>query len=227
VSRQVTTNDRNGRVFTSAKARSFSALTTLAQSALIAAIYLALTFATSFMSFQVIQLRLAEALTALPALFPSGIFGVFAGCLLANLLNPSPLGLVDIIAGSATTLAAAFLTWMMAKPLRRALASRLHEEDGTAISVEEMTGRKRGHRGKRILVSKIIALLPPVILNALVVGFYLPFLISENTPGIWLIIGTMGSIFLSQALVVYGLGLPLITALESTPWAKRIYLVGR
>jgi hypothetical protein len=71
----------------------------------------------------------------------------------------------------------------------------------------------------------LFALLPPVVLNALVVGFYIPFLISENTPDIWLIIGTMGSIFLSQALVVYGLGLPLIKTLELTPWAKRIYLV--
>ncbi len=208
------------------------------QSALIAALYLALTVATSFMSFQSIQLRLAEALTALPALFPSAILGVFAGCLLSNLLNPSPLGLVDIIAGSATTLIAAYLTWVAAKPLRQALARRMqmNVDSGAATCDQEKQNRPSGQKrimrnraqGKRnILMLKLIALLPPVILNALVVGFYLPFLISENTPSFWLIVGTMGSILLSQALVVYGLGLPLITALELTPWAKRIYLLER
>ena len=74
------------------------ALSRLTQSALIAALYLALTLATSFMSFSLLQLRLAEALTALPALFPSAIPGLFLGCLLANLMNPHPLGLVDNLA---------------------------------------------------------------------------------------------------------------------------------
>ena len=236
MSRQVRTNDKSGRAFSSAKARSFHALSTLAQSALFAALYLALTVATSFMSFQVVQLRLAEALTALPALFPSAILGVFAGCLLANLLNPSPLGLVDVVAGSATTLIAAYLTWVAAKPLRQALARRMQvdinsdAEEGDQEKQKRSPGKKRILRNraqdkKSILMLKLIALLPPVVLNALVVGLYLPFLISENTPEVWLILGTMGSILLSQALVVYGLGLPLITALELTPWAKRIYLL--
>ena len=223
--RQVTENDRHERVFSSAKARSFHALSSLVQSALIAALYLALTIATSFMSFQTIQLRLAEALTALPALFPSAMLGVFAGCLLSNILNPSPLGLVDIIGGSATTLISAYLTWIAAKPLRQALAFRLQEKSGSKTREDDAEKSNLPHRGKRILFLKMVALLPPVILNALIVGFYLPFLISENTPSVWLIVGTMGSILLSQAIVVYGIGMPLITALELTPWAKRIYLV--
>ncbi len=181
------------------------------------ALYLALTLTTSFMSFQVVQLRLAEALTALPALFPSAILGVFGGCLLSNLLNPSPLGILDIIAGSATTLVAACATWLLAKPLRRSLASRLKNEASHHVSL-----------GKReVIVQKIVALIPPVILNAIVVGTYLPFLISETTPSVWLILGTIGSILLSQAIVVFGLGLPLISSLERTPWAKRIYLTDK
>lgn len=240
-------NNGRERVSTSAGIRSFRALTTLIQGALIAALYLVLTVATSFMSFQTIQLRLAEALTALPALFPSGILGVFAGCLLSNLLNPSPLGLVDVIAGSATTLFAAYLTWITARPLRHELARRLRnegasgslqghtqslyhclrDEGASEAPKENMDNCNREHGRKSVFVLKVTALLPSVILNALVVGFYLPFLLSENTPSIWLIFGTMGSILLSQALVVYGLGLPLITALQSTPWAKRIYLTER
>ncbi len=220
-------NDRQGRDFSLVKTRSFYALSALIQSALIAALYLALTVATSFMSFQVVQLRLAEALTALPALFPSAVLGVFAGCLLSNLLNPSPLGIVDVIAGSATTLIAAYLTWVLGNPLRQALARRLREENASEVVERDSVKRNRVLTRKKIISLKVYALLPPVVLNALVVGFYIPFLISEDTPGFWLIVGTMGSICLSQAFVVYGLGLPLIKALELTPWAKRIYLVDR
>ncbi len=213
------------------------------------ALYIALTLTTPWMSFQVVQLRLAEVLTALPALFPSAIPGVFAGCLVSNILNPSPLGLVDIICGSATTLCAAFLTWIMAKPLRQALARMLQEGNplppsaktclsGGAVPPrgyaaplpkreEDGKGSGKMARGKRRLFAmRFIPLLPPVVLNALVVGTYLPYLLSEGAPGIWFILGTIGSIFLSQAVVVWGLGLPLIMSLERTPWAKRIYLVG-
>lgn len=217
MSKQQLRNDEHERVFSSGKTRSYRALSSLTQSAIVMALYLALTLTTSFMSFQVIQLRLAEALTALPALFPSAILGVFGGCLLSNLLNPSPLGLVDIIAGSATTLAAACATWFMAKPLRRSLASRLMNDASRDAPVKK----------RDFLVQKIVALTPPVILNAIVVGTYLPFLISENSPSVWLILGTMGSILLSQAIVVFGLGLPLMTSLERTPWAKRIYLTDK
>lgn len=224
---QVRNKDRQERDFPSGKARSFRGLSTLAQSALIAALYLALTVTTSFMSFQVIQLRLAEALTALPALFPSAVLGVFAGCLLSNLLNPSPLGMIDVIGGSATTLVAAYLTWVMAKPLRQALALRVREESASEAVKHDAAHRYRRQRREGVWHLRLFALLPPVILNALIVGFYLPFLISERTPDIRLIVVTMGSILLSQALVVYGLGLPLIRALELTPWAKRIYLVER
>ena len=54
------------------------------------------------------QIRLAEALTVLPFLFPSATPGLFVGCLIANLL--SPYGLLDVVAGSAATLLACLWT---------------------------------------------------------------------------------------------------------------------
>ncbi|MGI6158012.1 MAG: QueT transporter family protein [Saccharofermentanales bacterium] len=183
------------------------ALTTLAQSAVIAAVYVALTLITSFMAFQSLQLRLAEALTALPALFPSAIPGVFIGCLLSNALNPSPLGVIDIVFGSLTTLIAALLTWWIARPWRRELAGV------TAPGP------------KRSVLRRVLPLLPPVVLNALVVGTYLPFLLSpDGSPKAIVIAGSIGSIALTEAIVVFALGLPLVGAMARTPWAKRIYL---
>lgn len=71
-------------------------------SALIAAVYAVLTIATGFMSFGTVQFRIAEALCILPYFFPWTAWGLFAGCLLANLI--SPIGALDVIFGSLATL---------------------------------------------------------------------------------------------------------------------------
>ena len=77
-------------------------------SALIAAVYTALTVATSFMSYGNIQFRIAEALCILPYFFPFTTWGLVAGCLLSNLFSPS--GLLDVIFGTLATLIACLLT---------------------------------------------------------------------------------------------------------------------
>ena len=74
----------------------------LAFSAALAAVYAALTVATGFMSYGNIQLRIAEALCVLPAVFPFTTWGLFVGCVLANLVSPT--GLLDVVFGSLATL---------------------------------------------------------------------------------------------------------------------------
>lgn len=87
--------------------RKFSAKD-LTLAAVVAAVYAALTLALPGPSYGYAQLRVAEALTVLPFLFPAAAPGLFVGCLAANLL--SPFGLVDVICGTAATGLAAFLT---------------------------------------------------------------------------------------------------------------------
>ena len=85
-------------------------------SAIIAALYAALTLALPALSYGQIQCRLSEALTLLPMLLPQAVPGLFVGCLVANLL--SPVGAMDIIFGSLATLLAALGTrWLRKKPL--------------------------------------------------------------------------------------------------------------
>ena len=60
------------------------------------------------LSFGIFQCRFAEALTVLPFLCPSSAWGLFAGCILSNII--SPYGLPDLIFGSLATLAAGLLT---------------------------------------------------------------------------------------------------------------------
>ena len=80
----------------------------MTQAAMIAAIYVVLTLIFQAISFGEIQVRIAEALTILPAFTPAAIPGLFIGCLIGNIIGGSILP--DIILGSFATLIGAFFT---------------------------------------------------------------------------------------------------------------------
>ena len=82
----------------------------LTLAALIAALYAVLTFALPLPPYSGVQLRVAEAMTVLPFLFPAATPGLFVGCVLVNLFSPFPL---DVVCGSAATLIACLLTQHM------------------------------------------------------------------------------------------------------------------
>lgn len=82
---------------------------TLTLAAILAAVYAALTMVLYAPSYGPVQIRLSEALTVLPFLFPgAAVPGLFVGCVVANLL--SPYGPIDVMFGSAATLLAAIWT---------------------------------------------------------------------------------------------------------------------
>ena len=76
-------------------------------SAVIAAAYAAHTVALAPISYGAVQFRVSEALTVLPFLMPCTAWGLWIGCLLANLYTGS---ILDILFGSLATLLAALLT---------------------------------------------------------------------------------------------------------------------
>ena len=78
----------------------------LVQAALIAAMYVALTYLSNMAGLW--EVRFSEALCILPFFLPETAWGLGVGCLIANLL--SPYGVLDIVVGSAATLLAALLT---------------------------------------------------------------------------------------------------------------------
>lgn len=122
---------------------------TLAQGAMIAAIYVILTYLFEPISFgktNAVQFRISELLTILPAFTPAAIPGLFVGCLIGNLMGGGAV--IDIILGSVTTLLAAFGTYFLRK-------------------------------------NRFLAVLPPIILNGLIVGGYLPVVYGIPMP-IWL-----------------------------------------
>ena len=85
----------------------------MTHAAMIAAIYVVLTFIFAPFSFGDVQVRIAEALTILPVFTPAAIPGLFIGCLIGNILGGAILP--DIIFGSLATLIGAIFTYLLKK----------------------------------------------------------------------------------------------------------------
>lgn len=80
----------------------------LALSGVLAALYAAITVATSSFAYGPIQFRIADALCVLPFFIPSTSLGLFVGCFVANLF--STVSALDIIIGSLATLVGCLMT---------------------------------------------------------------------------------------------------------------------
>lgn len=87
----------------------------LARAAMIAALYVVLTYLSALfgLSSGVIQLRFSEALTILPIFFPEAVIGLTVGCLLSNILVGSVLW--DVVFGTVATLIGALGARMLRK----------------------------------------------------------------------------------------------------------------
>ena len=91
-----------------------NAIRSITLSAVIAAVYAALTMTLPMLSYGPVQLRFSEALTVLPFFLPEAVPGLFLGCVIANLF--SPFGIADVIFGSVATLLAALWTSKLKNP---------------------------------------------------------------------------------------------------------------
>jgi uncharacterized membrane protein len=169
----------------------------VAQAGIIAAVYGALTFLViqfgSVFSYGIVQFRLSEALTVLALITPAAAPGLFIGSALANLSSVAAfgaIGVLDVVFGSIATLLGALWSW--------------HFRRNTPL-----------------------ALLGPVIFNAIIVPAYLPIMLGAygfttipllgiTSSSAWPLLygaGVLG-VGLGQAVVVYGLGWPLLVLLR-------------
>ena len=87
----------------------------LTQGAMIAALYVLLTYAASLLGLAsgVIQFRLSEMLCILACFTPAAIPGLYVGCLLANILTGAVVW--DILFGPVATLVGALGTWLLCR----------------------------------------------------------------------------------------------------------------
>ena len=96
----------------------------LARAGVMAALYVALTFACIPVASSAIQFRISEMLTILPLFYIEAVPALFIGCIIANLI--SGCALWDIALGPLTSLVAAILTYIVGRlvknvPLKLAL----------------------------------------------------------------------------------------------------------
>lgn len=161
----------------------------IAFAAVVAALYATLTMTLGFIGYGPIQFRIAEALCVLPFFFPFSTWGLFTGCIIANLISPYPL---DIAVGSISTLLAAICTMRI------------------------------GKLGRSGIGVKAIACIPPVLVNAVLIGTLIAYYMTGfGEPGAFLTTLSICSlqVGIGQAVVLLLLGLPLMIYLPKS----RIY----
>ena len=88
----------------------------IAATGVVAALYVAITLIFAPISYGVVQLRLSEMFNHLAAFNKRYIFAVTLGVLIVNIF--SPLGVVDMIFGTAGTLIGTTLTYFTARNIR-------------------------------------------------------------------------------------------------------------
>ena len=89
-----------------------NSIRSLAVSAIIAALYAVLTIVLAPISYGALQFRVSEALCIFPYLLPYTSWGLFVGCIIANLMTGN---VFDIVFGSLATLLAALCTAAIGK----------------------------------------------------------------------------------------------------------------
>lgn len=162
---------------------------------LIAALYAAITFVTFFMSFGAVQYRVSEVLTVLPAFTATAIPGLTLGCALANLVG----------------------FFIGANPV--GLIDALF---GTAATLFAAICTHYLGKNKSRLFRYLLCPLPPVIFNAVIVGFEISYFFMGTTE-ISVLLVNAASVFVGQAVVCYGLGIPLMLILERKDLAKQLF----
>ncbi len=170
-----------------------SPLRRLAEGGLIAAMYAALTLAVPAAAFGAVQFRVSEMLTILPAFTPAAIPGLAVGCLVSNL--------VGLMMGANPAGAWDILLGPLATLIAALLTYRL--------------------RGAKIKGLPVLATLPPVLVNAVVIGLELTIAFYGFS---WPMAGlNMLYVGLVQLAACTVCGLVLYAALDRSGAAKLVF----
>ena len=150
----------------------------MAIAAVVGAAYAALTMALAPISYGPIQMRLSEVLCILPFFLPCTTWGLFLGCMIANLISAA--GVWDVIFGSLATLCA-------------------------CLCIQALGQQGRGASSWQRV---ILAVLMPVLWNALIVGGMLTWSLTDTplfhfSRQFWIFAGEvgLGELIAAQLLV--------------------------
>ena len=153
----------------------------LTKIALIAAVYSGLSLALAPLSFGSLQVRVAEALTLLPLIYPPSIIGLTLGCFITNLvgvfMGVNLLGMMDVLIGTLATLLAAYLTYTF--------------------------------RNLKVKGFPALSVLSPIVVNGLIIGAELAFILAPSL-SISMILLFGLDVAIGETIAVIAFGLPLL-----------------
>ncbi len=160
--------------------KKFSTTKRLCRAGIIAALYVALTYAFAPFAFGPLQIRPAEAPCLLALLFPEAVPALWVGCMLSNLT--SPYLVYDVTIGALATLFSAVATYLV--------------------------GRLIKNTPLKIIVGGLFPVLFNAVLIPLIIVFLCGG--GEDFSSLTIAYFTYaGSIALTECIWVYGLGTPL------------------
>ena len=166
----------------------------MAVNAMVAALYFVLSLPFMTFIFGPVQLRVSEAFTLLPVFSSTPIAGLTLGCVLVNTLG-------------------VFTKANILGPLDVLFGS------AATLLAAFFTHQLRGVRIKGL---PFLSALMPVLVNGIVIGLELTFVISGsfNLP-VFLI--NAGQVALGEAVACFALGLPMVRALEKTGLGNKLF----
>ena len=164
----------------------------LATAAVVGACYAVLTMILAPISYGAVQFRVSEALCILPFFMPCTAWGLFGGCIIANLLTGN---IFDIVFGSLATLLAALCTaWL---------------------------GRGRGAQSwVRCILAALMPVVFNVVLVGAVLTWSLTDAVFPHLNASFWVFG--GQVALGEIAVLGVLGLPLMRLLPRNPKIREI-----
>lgn len=166
----------------------------LAQAAMVAALYAALTLVLAPLSFGQVQIRFAEALTLLAVFSVPNIYGLTVGCLIANgvgfVTGANILGAFDMLFGTAATLIAAWLSYLL--------------------------------RNVRIGRLPVLSALMPVLLNGIIIGGELSVLFTNSLAPEPFLLNAL-FVAAGEIIPCMVLGLFLVYVLEKTGLGSKLF----
>lgn len=151
----------------------------------IAALYVALTYACAPLAYGPFQVRPAEALCILPAFFPEAIPALYVGCMISNMA--SPFFIYDVLIGSLATLLASLISYLVGRFLKK--------------------------EPFRFILCGLPPVLLNAIFIPFIIVFLCGG--SEGYASPWVAyFAYMGSLFLTESVWVFGLGAPIYSLLK-------------
>ncbi len=187
----------------------------LTQAAMIAALYVVLTEVSNVfgLASYAVQIRFSEALTILPFFTPAAIPGLFAGCIISNLLVSA--NIFDIVFGSLATLLGAIFTYIIGRCIGKTGTTK--NVRTSSLNEKQPVHSDKLSNKKHTKIAAWFAPIPPILSNTLIIPFVLKYAYGLEPIGLFFL-----TVFAGELISCGILGMPLLFLIKK--YARHIFM---